>query len=205
MPAALEEAVFINCPFDDEYHALFRASVFAVYDAGFVPRCALEVSDATQNRLDKILQIIAVCRYGIHDISRTELDRAHGLPRFNMPLELGLFLACKHFGGKAQRLKSCLILDREPFRYQKFISDIAGQDIFHHDNDPKRAIRRVRDWLRTESKRASIPGGDVIVSRYFRFQKQLPAICKTSDLEAHALTFADLIHVIAEWLTQNAR
>jgi len=33
---------------------MFRAIVFAVHDAGFVPRCSLEVSDAAQNRLTKI-------------------------------------------------------------------------------------------------------------------------------------------------------
>jgi len=51
---------------------MFRAVVFAVHDAGFVPRCSLELSDATQNRLVKIEGIITECRYGIHDISRTE-------------------------------------------------------------------------------------------------------------------------------------
>src|SRR5262249_5963635 len=30
------------------------------------------------------------CKYGIHDISRTEVTSASGLPRFNMPLELGV-------------------------------------------------------------------------------------------------------------------
>jgi len=32
-----------------------------------------------------------------HDISRTELNE-HSLPRFNMPLELGLFLGASRFG-----------------------------------------------------------------------------------------------------------
>ena len=49
--------------------------------------------------------MIADCRYGIHDISRTELDRDSGLPRFNMPLELGIFLGAKRFGAEEQKRK----------------------------------------------------------------------------------------------------
>ncbi len=125
MPASYKESVFINCPFDVDYKPIFNAIFFVIYDAGFVARCALEVSNAAQNRFNNILQIISECKYGIHDISRTELDSVNALPRFNMPLELGIYLGCKWFGNKTQRTESCLILDREPYRYQKFISDIS--------------------------------------------------------------------------------
>ena len=94
--------VFINCPFDSAYKPLFDAIVFAVHDCGFVARCALEEGDASQVRIDKIYNIIEDCRYGIHDISRTELDEVSGLPRFNMPLELGIFLGAKRFGVEDQ-------------------------------------------------------------------------------------------------------
>ena len=129
--------VFLNCPFDSAYKQLFDAMVFAVHDCGFIARCALEEGDASQVRIDKIYNIIADCRYGIHDISRTELDKNSGLPRFNMPLELGVFLGAKKFGRNEQKKKNCLILDKEQYRYQQFISDIAGQDIPAHNNDPK--------------------------------------------------------------------
>ena len=100
----------------------------------FIPRCALEEDDASQVRIDKIYEIIADCRYGIHDISRIELDEPSGFPRFNMPLELGVFLGAKKFGSEEQKGKKCLILDKEPYRYQHFMSDIAGQDIQDHSN-----------------------------------------------------------------------
>ena len=87
--------VFLNCPFNSAYKQLFDALVFAVHDCGFIARCALEEEDGSQVRIDKIYDIIADCRYGIHDISRTELDATSGLPRFNMPLELGVFLGSK--------------------------------------------------------------------------------------------------------------
>ena len=72
--------VFINCPFDPVYKPLFDAIAFATYDCGFVPRCALEEDNASQVRIDKIYSIIEVCRYGIHDISRIELDEDSGFP-----------------------------------------------------------------------------------------------------------------------------
>jgi hypothetical protein len=200
MSAHYEDNVFINCPFDDEYKAIFDAVIFAVHDAGFVARCALEISDAAQNRFDKIVEIISECKYGIHDISRTELDPINSLPRFNMPLELGIFLGCSKFGGMKDRTKMCMILDKEQYRYQKFVSDIAGQDIFSHDNDPKEAIEKVRNWLRTASKRTNIPGGSKIYERYTLFEKDLPDICKELNIQIREFTFVDFTYVIIEWL-----
>jgi hypothetical protein len=47
--------------------------------------------------LSKIEKLIEVSKYGIHDISRTELN-AHNFPRFNMPFELGIFFGAKRHG-----------------------------------------------------------------------------------------------------------
>lgn len=150
--------VFINCPFDTGYQPIFSAIVFAVYDLGFVARCSLEDDDAGEVRLTKIQRIIEECRYGINDLSTVTLDTVTGLPRFNMPLELGLFLGCKRFGAKNQGNKRTLILDSEQYRYRQFISDISGQDIRAHGGDPERAIRAVRDWLQATSKRQGLAG-----------------------------------------------
>src|SRR6266403_3735989 len=106
---------------------LFDAIVFAVHDCGFVARCALEASDSEEARIGKILAIIAKCKFGIHDISRTELSKNTKLPRFNMPLELGLFLGDKTFGRRGPRAKVFLILDRQKYRYQKYCSYISCQ------------------------------------------------------------------------------
>ena len=92
--------VFINCPFDSRYKPIFNAIVFSVYDLGFVARCSLEEDDAADFRLAKIERMIEQCRFGINDISAVALDDATKLPRFNMPLELGLFLGCRRFGAK---------------------------------------------------------------------------------------------------------
>jgi hypothetical protein len=194
--------VFINCPFDSAYKPLFDAIVFAVHDCGFVARCALEEGDASQVRIDKIYNIIEDCRYGIHDISRTELDEVLHLPRFNMPLELGIFLGAKRFGVEEQKGKKCLVMDKEQYRYQKFISDIAGQDIFVHNNSPEEIIRVVRDWLGTASGRRTIPGGGIIWRHYQDFLNDLPQLAQRFQLELADLEdFNNYIYAVAGWLS----
>lgn len=204
MPESLyEHCVFVNCPFDDEYRPLFEAIVFALHDCGFAARSALAVTDASQVRIEKIAAMIAGSKFGLHDISRTELDATTGLPRFNMPLELGLFLGAKRFGTGKQRQKNCLIMDVERYRYQKFISDIAGQDIVMHGGDTARAIRVVRDWLSDADSSMKIPGGATIAQRFGVFRSVLPAACAKVGLDPHALTFNDYVLQVEEWLKSN--
>src|SRR5213083_1934070 len=120
MPASPSASVFINCPFDKQYQPLFEAIVFCVSACGFLPRCTLELTDAGEVRIENIYRLTAQCNHSIHDISRTEVeDQPYRLPRFNMPLELGIFLGAKRFGGRSSR-KRCLIMDRAPYRYKRF-------------------------------------------------------------------------------------
>ena len=197
--------VFINCPFDRDYQPIFQAIIFAVFDCGFVARSALELNDSADVRIEKIARIIGECRYGIHDISRTELDRESQLPRFNMPLELGLFLGARRFGGGRHGKKSCLIMDTERYRFQMFISDIAGQDIMAHGNQPQRAVGNVRDWLNTESGRKTIPGGNTIWRRFERYRDRLPVMTERAGLELDEMTFNDHCNFTSEWLQQTAQ
>lgn len=197
-----EQNVFINCPFDAEYAPIFEAIVFAVNDAGFRPKCARGRLDSSQVRLQKIVSLIAGSRYSIHDLSRTTLDTVNLLPRFNMPLELGIDLGCKEFDAERGD-KSLLIFDSEPYRFQQFISDLGGQDIYQHDDSPYMAVTRVRNWLRTESDKNGIPGGPAIYARYQAFRSDLPAICADLSLDVEDLTFADLSYTIARWLKSH--
>ncbi|MCK1606513.1 hypothetical protein IVB02_35250 [Bradyrhizobium sp. 166] len=150
------------------------------------------------------MKLVEQCRYGIHDLCRTELDSTSRLPRFNMPLELGIFLGAKRFGTAQQRRKSCLVLDKEKYRYQKFISDIAGQDIQSHNGNTNSVIAQVRDFLRAESKQKVLPGGTVIAKEYMEFEKQKRKICKKLDLDPIASTFTDQAYIIAYWIKQKA-
>ena len=195
-------SVFLNCPFDEQHRRIMEAIVFAVFDCGFVARCSLEESDSGDVRLDKIMRIIAGCKFGIHDISRTELDADSNLPRFNMPLELGIFLGVKQFGAGRHRQKNCLIMDREQYRYQTFISDLAGNDVRSHDGDPDAAIGEVRSWLSNSSGRQLIPGKRHITGRYARFRSQLPRLCKDFNLEAGDLTYNEYSVLVSDWLSK---
>ena len=152
-------SVFINCPFDENYQPFFDAILFTVYFCNFTPRCAKEVDDGTENRIDKIVKIIKESRYAIHDLSRTELNN-DDLPRFNMPFELGLFMGARKFGGGPNRHKKALILDIEPHRYQKFILDISGIDVTSHGGEVRSAVRQVRNWLSTQT--GDLPSGSFI-------------------------------------------
>ena len=196
------KSVFVNCPFDEAYKPLFRAIVFAVFDAGFVARTSLEYDDASSIRVNKILELIRSCQFGIHDISRTQNDPLTNLPRFNMPLELGAFLGAKVYGTGQQKRKSCLILDTHSFRYQKFISDIAGQDIHGHSNKPKMAVKAVREWLSTNSSRL-IPGGDATWERYRQFCAKLPKVLLKIGVNEKELVFNYYTRIIREWLRLN--
>ena len=197
--------VFINCPFDHEYRSMRDALVFVVHDCGFQARCALEIDDSGRVRIENIVELIRECRYGIHDISRTELDTENELPRFNMPLALGLFLGATRPGSPKQKRKRSLILDRESYRYQKYISDISGQDIKSHDGDPKTAIRQVRDWLRNSTTMADtiIPGPGRIIERYELVREEFPELCRRSHLDPDDLIFNDYTTCVSEWLKEN--
>ncbi|MCC6589973.1 MAG: hypothetical protein IT168_24985 [Bryobacterales bacterium] len=182
---------------------MLEALVFSVYDLGFVPRCALEEDDSSELRLSKIERIIEECQYGIHDLSAVALDQTTNLPRFNMPLELGLFLGCRRFGSDVHRKKRCVILDTDRFRYRSFISDISGQDIHAHGGDPRQAIIEVRNWLAAAIPRSKLPGGSEIAGRFERFRRDLPALCAALRRDPEDLIFVDLSEMIPIWLKSN--
>lgn len=198
-----ERSVFVNVPYDRKYSRLSDAILFAVHDCGFEARSALEVDDSGQARVVKILDLIEQSKFGIHDISRAGLDRHTRLARFNMPLELGFFLGAKRYGSPQDRQKRCLILDRDLYRYRSFCSDIAGQDIRAHGDDPRSATRAVRDWLSSHRSGVLLPGGAAIFQRYEEFRTQLPQQARDSKLDHRELTFGDYSELVVGWLRKT--
>jgi hypothetical protein len=195
--------VFVNCPFDDDIKFSLTPPFSTIIRSGFVARCALETDNAADNRLDKICEIIRECRYGVHDISRTEVDGDPALPRFNMPLELGLFLGARKYGGRDHRLKSCIIFDRERYRFQRYISDIAGQDIHAHGGDRRTLIAELATWLRTQSRDPNVPGGGAIATEFEAFTAALPKIFEARRLHPAEVTFGDYTAIVVQYLTLN--
>lgn len=179
--------------------------VFTVHHMNLEPKLALDSVDAGQLRLEKIFDLIENCKYSIHDISRTELDPNHGLPRFNMAFELGLDLGCKRFGKRDYEGKTALILDVERYRYRSFISDIAGLDIEEHNGSVASVITVVRNWLRHSSDTFSVtaPSGSAIYGRHQAFQRALPKMCKRFNWDVNNLPFADFSWAAYDWLKNN--
>lgn len=200
---AVKTGVFINCPFDSDFAPGFRALVFAVVKCGFVARCAREMDDGSETRIDKLYRIIEQCHFGVHDLSRTELDEINHLPRFNMPLELGLFLGAKRFGDERQKKKRCLILDVEQFRFQKFISDLAGMDIAAHGTDPRVMARCTRNWLVTVSKRKSIPTEAGLLQSYDSFDAALPELAENAGTAVDTMLYADYERLVLAWVQRE--
>lgn len=198
--------VFINCPFDGQYKPIFDAITFTVHCAGFTVRSALEENNTAPERHAKITKLIRECKYGIHDISRVEINKASKLPRLNMAYECGLFYGAQLFGDAQQQAKQILVLDSEEFRYQKTMSDIAGKDAFSHENDPLVAIEKVRRFLHGKES-GKLPGHQAIQTHYKAFKKDLPKIAaalSVTPAELRSLDYwPDFVGAVVEWLTAH--
>jgi hypothetical protein len=201
------KAVFVNCPFDDGFKPILRAMIFAIISSGYHPRCAIDATDGAEVRVSKIAQMIGECDWGIHDLSRVEVD-AGGLPRFNMPMELGIHLGARLFGAGRHRRKRALILEARPHRYDAALSDISGQDIEVHANDPGEAIRRVRDWLSEHRSPTEppLPGALAMAGDYRLFQTEVGALLAARRLDPlDALPHSDFLFAVRDWIATRAK
>ena len=180
--------------------------IFAFISSGHYPRCALDATDGAEIRVSKIAKMIGECDWGIHDLSRVEIG-AGELPRFNMPMELGLHLGARLFGSGRHRRKRALILEAQPHRYDVALSDISGQDIEVHANDPGQAIRCVRNWL-SEHRSPNEPplaGAVAMVGDYRRFLADVGALLTARRLDPLGdLTHSDFLFTVRDWITTRA-
>jgi hypothetical protein len=200
------KSVFINCPFDEAYKPILRAITFTVVLSGYHPRCALDATDGAEIRVSKIAALIGECDWGIHDISRVEHE-AEGFPRFNMPMELGIHLGVRLFGEGRHRRKKALILEAVNHRYDVAISDISGQDIEIHRNDPNEAIRCVRNWLSDHRPHnaAPLPGAAALQADYGNFQNEVAAVLEAHRLDPlDQLTHNDYVFAVHDWVASKA-
>lgn len=199
--AQYEKNVFVNCPFDEEYRPLLKALVFTLVYCGMEPRIASERADSGEVRFLKIVDLIKLSRYSIHDISRMGPLEPNELPRFNMPFELGVDIGVRLASDGALADKKCLILDIERYRYQKALSDIAGQDIKAHNLDPETLVRALRNWL-LHCGIEDIPSGTKIWDAYNEFYARLEDFFQAQDFKERDIKempireFIDLARVL---------
>jgi hypothetical protein len=120
-----------------------------------------------------------------------------------MPLELGLFLGAKYAGAAGQSEKQALIFDKEQYRYQRFISDLAGMDIVAHYSDPGVVIRQIRNWLANVSRR-QIDSGERIARLYLGFSERLPYMARQLEFDPDSIPYVDFERFVVGWLTPGA-
>ena len=195
------QSVFTNCPFDPDFEPLFNAVVFATTFCGFSVRCGYERVDAGGSRLYKICDLLAKSRLSSYDISMQTLDEQTGLPRFNMPLELGMALGMKVLGRNVFRDHAVLVLDLEPRRYRDSTSDLAGFDIAMHRNDQDCIIAEVRNFLMANIDSA-LPGPGAIAQLYRIFQSELPNLAAASRLTVAELRFTDRMRLLQAFISR---
>jgi hypothetical protein len=174
-------------------------------DCGLEPRIASEREDAGEVRVIKIKRLIKNSLYSIHDISRMDALKKGEYPRFNMPFELGLDLGCRDFGSGSLKEKICLIMEREKFRYRKVISDLSGNDIKSHNNEPEQLIREVRKWIQANII-SDVKSGTKIWRRFNEFAADFEETCDALEIDAQereSMSTVEYIYFVKEWLKYN--
>ena len=144
---SFDECVFINFPFDNSYITdILKPTLYILIKNGFHPRLSLEVSDSGEVRLQKITDIIKICKYSIHYLSIVKSKKANEFARMNMPLELGIDYGLRNSGMLRLDEKKFLILEAVKYDYMKAISDINGFDIKVHGNKTEKVFECLYSW-----------------------------------------------------------
>lgn len=164
-----ERSVFINYPFDENYAPLLEATLFTIIYLGFTPRLATERVEAGESRLDKIIELIQACQYSIHDLSLCHASAPGNLFRMNMPFELGIDLGFRKSGVELFEQKKFLIFEKNAYDLKPTLSDLGGQDVFHHKDSFEEVIRHVRNFISTEAQ-VQASGDAKLISEYMTFQ-----------------------------------
>jgi len=134
----LNNRVFLNIPYDEQFGRTYLAYVTALSAMGFLPRATLGI--AGNRRLDRIASLIESCSYSIHDLSRVQLNpKAPRTPRFNMPFELGLAVAW----ARANHHHRWFVFESMKRRLAKSMSDLDSTDPYIHDGTVRGVMREV--------------------------------------------------------------
>lgn len=192
--------VFINCPFDNLYFSLLKPLLFTLIYIELDPQIS-ETSDSGEVRLHKIKDLMSNSKFSIHDLSRMDSIKKNDLPRFNMPFECGIDFGIKLSNPQLFRDKKFLILEKEQYRYQKVISDISGNDIKSHKNEPEQIIKVVRDWFKPTMN--NIPMYKEIWLAYNEFDFDYEEILTESGYDPkdiNSITFSDILENMNIWI-----
>jgi hypothetical protein len=145
--------VFLNIPYDEEFSSLYIAYIVGLFQLDLVPHIASEIP-GPKRRLDRIFELIQSCQYSIHDLSRVEVSvTPTGLPRFNMPLELGMTITWANIHPESHIWS---VWESEPNRLQRSASDLNGTDPYIHTGTADGVLSELRNAFRRD-RAPSVP------------------------------------------------
>lgn len=178
------QSVFLNIPYDNQFKDLYLAYIVGLTQLGLEIKATLAVPN--QGRLEQIIRLIEKSDVSIHDLSRIELSS--GIPRFNMPLELGLALHRSYVTRGQHRV---YVFERKRYRMQQSTSDINGIDPQIHYGRPKGVMAGLRNIFHQPKGTTTVPE---MLSSYRAVKRKLPAFLKKagSDSAFEASVFIDL-------------
>lgn len=180
-----------------------KSLVFTILYLDLTPRIS-QTRSSSRSRIEQIMEHIEESMYGIHDLSRSKALKDGELPRFNMPYELGLDIGCVRYGGARHRNKKVMILETDQYHYQKVLSDISGQDIFSHLDNPEVLVRKVRDWFSNNNLAAALPGPSKIWAAYNQFCAHLVVKLESEGYgpdEIDNAQIGDVIKFAKDWIS----
>lgn len=160
------ESVFLNIPYDDQFEDLYLAYIVGLTQLGLRINATLAVPN--QGRLATIIDLIDRSDFSIHDLSR--IETSGGIPRFNMPVELGLAL----YRSKATSGKHRIyIFESKHYRAQRSTSDVNGIDPHVHHGRPKGLMAALRNVFRQPSDATTVPE---MLASYRAVKRKLPEL-----------------------------
>ena len=178
------ESVFLNIPYDETFEKLYLAYVVGLTQLGLRINFALAVPN--QGRLNTIISLIEQSEFSIHDLSRIESPR--GIPRFNMPVELGLALYRSRIANGKHRV---FIFESRRYRAQRSTSDVNGIDPQIHGGTAKGLMAGLRNVFRQPGDVTTVPE---MLASYRAVRRKLPELRRNSGGKSlfEASVFQDL-------------
>jgi hypothetical protein len=164
------ESVFLNVPYDEAFEKLYLAYIVGLTQLGLRINAAFAVPN--QGRLETIIELIERSDFSIHDLSRIEVSR--GVPRFNMPVELGLALFRSHIASGKHRI---FIFESRRYRAQRSTSDVNGIDPQIHDGTAKGVMASLRNIFRQSGDVTTVPE---MLASYRAVKRKIPELRRNS-------------------------
>lgn len=182
----VHQSVFLNVPYDSPFENLYLAYIVGLTQLGLTINATLAVPN--QGRLDRIVNLIEQSDASIHDLSRIELSS--GIPRFNMPLELGLALYRSRATNGRHKV---FVFEKKPYRMQHSTSDVSGIDPQIHNGRPKGVMAGLRNIFYQEDG-TTVPE---MLSSYRAVKRRLPELRRNAGSHSlfEASVFNDLVVV----------